>query len=91
MNIFWKDYGIEINIEYRNGPEVISFARVLKHPENWIVDWIDTLPIYRKKGYAQAIVRKIVEISGAPVNPFEIEHDAIGFWEKMEKLGLAKL
>jgi len=86
--VFVKDYGVFVIAEYRVGPEVTCTAKAIKNPDRWIIDGIETLPEWRGKGHASAVLRLLVELSGMPVNASIIDRGAEGFWEKMTRRGI---
>ena len=90
-NIFVQDRGIRIAVEYRVGPEVTCEAVAIKSPDGWIIDTIETLPKWRRKGHARAVLEPIVEISGKPVYAMEIAPEAEDFWKHMTELGINKI
>jgi GNAT superfamily N-acetyltransferase len=88
MSVFLKDRGFRVDAEYRIGDIVTCEAVAIKHPEGWIIDGIGTLPQWRGKGHARAVLQRLVEVSGMPVFAMDINQGAEGFWEHMAEAGI---
>ncbi len=88
MSVHFKNRGVAVEVEVRNGPLVVCEARCLKASHNWVVDNIESDPEFRGQGYAQELIEAVVSLSGFPVHAFAIKPDALGFWEKMKNRNL---
>jgi hypothetical protein len=88
MSVFLKDYQTSVKAEFRHGDTVTCEAIAIKCPDGWVIDGIETLPVWRCHGHAKAILQRFVEISGMPVRAMEINEGSESFWEHMTELGI---
>jgi GNAT superfamily N-acetyltransferase len=77
------------SISYWINKERVCVAEVIAEDRGWVIDRICTEPGWRKKGYAKALIQKIVELSGKPARALVISSPSAGFWQRMQELGLA--
>lgn len=89
--VFIRDYGLRVQAEYRIGDVVTCEAVMIKTPdEGWIIDQIETAFAWRRKGHAEALLRRVMEVSGHPVIAHDVQPEALPFWHRMVELGIHK-
>ena len=74
-------YFLVLEIVENGRPKIVSIGMV--HPEGNVqeVDSVVTLPDYRKRGYAEAVVHALIERAGSPL--YLLAEDAlIAYYEK---------